>query len=285
MKALITLIDEPEGSKGFIEYVINLAGDLKTNVHLLYVENPNKYPLGTPNMTGAATAQLQVNLEERIKNARNTLERHVKDLKGQISGEVLIDISTEIDIEKSVVERMIRENQDQMVVMESPVAEGILTESSLTRNILRSVYCPIWVIPPDAGYKTFSQVIYATDYNEEDISTLLKLISLTHHFSPHITALHITDSLDFDLRVKKAGFQEIIKTKTDYRKIHVETMVEESGDDIAGLINDYATRTGADLVVLLKENRHFLERIFRSSSTNKVIKHTRLPVLVYHEHK
>jgi len=285
MKALIAMIYEPEGSKGLIEYTVKLAKDLKTNVHLLYVENPNNYPLGTPNLTGAATAQLQRTLEERVRSARTTLGRHVEELMGQIAGDIHIDISTEIDVESSVVERMIRDNEDQMVILESHGIESFWAGGSSTREIVRTVYCPIWVVPPDAGYGTFRQIIYATDYNEEDIPTLMKLIDLTRPFKPHITALHITDSADFDLRVKEAGFQEIIKTKTDYRKIHVETLIEKDTEDIAQLINDYATRTGADLIVVLKENRHFLERIFKSSSTDKIIKHTRIPVLVYHEQK
>jgi nucleotide-binding universal stress UspA family protein len=285
MKALIAMILEPEGSRGFIEYAVNLARDLNTNVHLLYVENPDNIPLGTPDMTGAATVQLQRILEERVKHAKATLGRYAEDLMDQISGKIIMDISAETDTERSVLERMIRENEDQMVIMESSGVDSFWAGRSPTRDIVSNVGCPIWVVPRDAEYETFRQIIYATDYNEEDIPTLLRLIGLTHSFSPHITALHITDSVDFDLKVKKAGFQEIIRAKTDYRKINVETLMEKDRDDVARIINDYAARTGADLIVVLKENRNFLERIFRSSSTDKIIKHARIPVLVYHEHK
>jgi nucleotide-binding universal stress UspA family protein len=283
MKALVTMIDEPEGSRGFIEYAVRLAKDLKIHVHLLYVENPNNYALGTPNLTGASAVQLQRSLEERIKHARATLGWHVDDLKDQISGEITVDISAEIDIERSVLERMTGENEDQMVVTESGGIESFWAGGSSTREIIRAVSCPVWVIPTDAMYQPFSRIIYATDYHQEDIPTLMKVISLTRPFAPRITAIHITDSVDFDLKVKEAGFQEMIRKRTDYQKIHLETLIEKEGDHIAELINSYAEREGADLIVMLKENRNFLERIFRSSSTRKIIKHVQTPVLVYHE--
>jgi nucleotide-binding universal stress UspA family protein len=49
------------------------------------------------------------------------------------------------------------------------------------------------------------------------------------------------------------------------------------------LINDYSSDIDANLVVMLKENRHFLERLFKPSSTKKLIKEAKLPVLVFHE--
>ena len=283
MKALITMIDEPEGSKGFIEYAVSLAKDLKTSVHLLYVLNPNNYALGTANLTGASAVQLQRSLEERGKHTECILESKVEGLTYRIAGEVAVDISAEIDIERSVLERMIRENEDQMVITERGGIESFWIGGSSTREIIRAVNCPLWVIPRDARYQPFSQIIYATDYRREDIPTLMKVISLTRPLAPSITAVHITESADFDLKVKEAGFQEMIKKKTGYKKIHLETLIEKEGENIPDLINDYAGRVGADLIVMLKENRNFLERIFTSSSTRKIIKHVQTPVLIYHE--
>jgi nucleotide-binding universal stress UspA family protein len=125
-------------------------------------------------------------------------------------------------------------------------------------------------------------VIYATDYNEEDIPTLKELIRLTYFNSPTITALHITENIDFDLRIKNAGFQKMLESQVDYDNIRVKALVEDQGDDMVSLINDYATRENADLIVVLKENRRFLERLFKPSSSEKIIEKANRPVLVYH---
>jgi nucleotide-binding universal stress UspA family protein len=112
---------------------------------------------------------------------------------------------------------------------------------------------------------------------------LRKLIALTHHFSPRITAIHITENLDFEVRIQKAGFQEMLHRKTSYDQVSVKSLVEETnGEDIGQLINEYASLMEANLIVVLKENRHFFDRLFKSSATKKIVQQAKIPVLVYH---
>jgi nucleotide-binding universal stress UspA family protein len=58
---------------------------------------------------------------------------------------------------------------------------------------------------------------------------------------------------------------------------------ESSNNDTAELLNDYALLIKADLIVVLKENKSFFERIFKSDPAKKIIKKSMLPVLVFHE--
>lgn len=74
--------------------------------------------------------------------------------------------------------------------------------------------------------------------------------NISRHFSPGITALHITDNYDFEVRIKKAGFQEMVQTRTDHDKISVKSLVDKNGDDMGQLINDYASLIDADLIVV-----------------------------------
>ena len=131
------------------------------------------------------------------------------------------------------------------------------------------------------SYRPFKKILYATDYNEADITTLKRLVALTKEFSPEITALHITDSKDFEEKTMQKGFKDIVAQETNYDKIHVKT--EKESKSTEEKINDIAIKIKADLIVLLKENKGFIEKIFTSSSTKKVIKKAKLPVLVYHE--
>jgi len=49
---IIALIIDPEHSNGLIKYSIQLAERLGSYLHLLYVENPDPFPLGTKNLSG-----------------------------------------------------------------------------------------------------------------------------------------------------------------------------------------------------------------------------------------
>lgn len=150
-------------------------------------------------------------------------------------------------------------------------------------DVVEKVKCPVWIIPKGADYKPFTEIVYATDYKKEDIDSLQKLIATFPHYSPNITALHITDSVDFEERVKKAGFVEMLKKQTDYKSLWVRAFYQTKHDDLTELLNEFAIKSKADLLVLLKENKSFFNRIFNTSQTKEILKTAQLPILVYHE--
>jgi nucleotide-binding universal stress UspA family protein len=112
---------------------------------------------------------------------------------------------------------------------------------------------------------------------------LKKLIGLFPDTFPGITALHITDNIEFEEEVKKSGFVERLRTQTSYPKLKVKAIYQSNHDDLIELITDFASKNTANLIVVLKENESFFERIFKPSHTKKILKNTELPVLVYHE--
>ena len=75
--------------------------------------------------------------------------------------------------------------------------------------------------------------------------------------------------------------RDMLQSKTGYQKITVKSLLEKDDENAAQLINEYALNINADLIVILKENRNFLERILSPGSTKKILKEATLPVLVY----
>jgi nucleotide-binding universal stress UspA family protein len=282
MKTLLGFIREPNESHGMITYLVELAKDLNTNLHLLYVENPSNHALATPDLSGVAMVNLQRSLKARIDEGKQTLKDVVNQMMPRIAGKVVVEITTAMGNEAIIVSEMIASDKVQMMAIANRGSDGFWWQDTLVRTMVRNIECPIWVIPENAEYHSFRRIIYTTDYHEEDIPTLQKLIDLTHRLSPQILALHITDNVDFEVRVKTAGFQKMLETKTAYNNISAKSLIEKNGEDLVQLINSYAAMNRADLIVVLKENKNFLDRIFNPSSSEKILKAANMPVLVYH---
>lgn len=282
MRTLLGYIRNPSEAQSIITYLLALSKDLNTNLHLLYLENPANHPMGSPELTGVAVANLQQSLEARIEKGKQTLQVLVDQMMPQIEGKVVVDITTAIGNEVATVGEMLDSGKVQMMALENSGADGLWWKDSLVNTMVRNLECPLWVIPQNPEYHPFRNIIYATDYHEEDISTLQKLIDLTHPLSPKILALHINDNADFEVRVKTAGFQKMLETKTAYNNISAKALIEKNGEDLVQLIHSYAAMNRADLIVVLKENRNFLDRIFNPSSSEKILKAANSPVLVYH---
>jgi nucleotide-binding universal stress UspA family protein len=282
MKKLLLFTRNYNTSQGFIEYAMELARDLQFDVQVLYIENPNLHPMAAPDLSGAAVAQLQKSMEEQVTSAKEMLEQQVHDLMHRISGEVIVEVSTAIGNEVNIIGEMVDSGRAHLVMMEGQWIRGFSLKDSFVKDLVRKVNCPVWVIPENSEYKPPEEIIYATDYNEEDIPTLKKLIKLTSKFYPQITALHITKNADFELRIKNAGFQKMIENRTGYDRISAKAFIENNGDDMVEIINSYAARINASLIVVLKENRTFLDRIFSSDPSEKIIEKASRPVLIYH---
>ncbi|MEA3461607.1 MAG: universal stress protein [Bacteroidota bacterium] len=285
MKRMLVLIKNLDTSEKLIEYVLNLARDLHMSVQLHYVENPSQYPLGVTDLNEDAVAQLQKSLEDIIVKAGKQLAYQVNTIMRKISGRVIAEVTTAIGNEITLLEEMVETNKIQMVMIEGHGSSSFTLKDEFANQIVRKINCPIWVIPENSEYRPPVEIIYANDYHEEDIATLKKIIDLTRLLSPKITALHITQNADFDLKIKNAGFQKMLEIKTGYSNIKVTAFIENNGDNMVQIINGFASRINASLIVVLKENKSFLERIFSTDSAEEIIEKACSPVLIYHTNK
>jgi len=282
MRTLLGFIRDPAKSQGFIQYLVELSKDLDSNLHLLFVENPANHALGSTGMSGVTMAKIQQSLEAQIVEGKKTLKNMVGQMMPQIAGEVVVEITTAVGNEVSIVDEMLASGKIHMMAVENTAVDGFWWKDNLVQDMVRNIECPVWVLPENAEYHSFRKIIYATDYHEEDIPTLQKLLDLTHGLSPSIVALHITENVDFEERVKTAGFQKMLETKTSYNNISAKALIERNGEDLVHLINSYAAMNRADLIVVLKENKNFLDRIFNPSAAEKIMTSANSPVLVYH---
>ena len=283
MNTLLIVINQPEKSKDFVKYTFNMAKDLQANIQVLFVQNSDYQPFVATGVTGTAKIQVEETIEENTEDAISEMKQYINELNSKTPNNLKIDISDEFPSIKWGIEKYITENKANMVVMKGQENDLHSIQDLINNDVAQFIDCPVWIIPPEANYHEYKEIVYATDYKEEDITTLNRLIKLMGHLSPKITALHITENLDFEERIRKAGFLETVQKKTSYSNINIKSVVNQKEDDIAQLINDFAVDHKVDLVAVLKENRHFLERIFKPNPTKKIIKQAELPLLIYHE--
>ena len=286
MKTLLAIINEPRESKGFIRYVAQMAANLKFGVHVLHVHTPINYPLGaTPGAMGQGSFQMQKTMEEMAENSKIVLSRYINEVSAEISGNVITGFSSEVGGTELIADQVINEGNIDMAIIESRQEESFWTQTSNNMDLISELKCPVWIIPKGEVYTPIKNIVYATDYNEEDVTNVKKLISLFQDLKPNVTALHITDSRDFNDRVKKAGFKDMLLEKVPYPSLIVKAIHRQNDDDVAQLLADFAETNHTDLVVVLKQNKSFFERLFKANHTKEILKKSELPVLVFREHE
>jgi hypothetical protein len=111
------------------------------------------------------------------------------------------------------------------------------------------------------------------------------MINFASGFPANITAVHITADPGFEEKVKGEGFAGMIREETGYEMISVKVLQQQKGEPLITELHNFALMMDADLVVLLRENRGFLDRLFHGSRSEKIARETKLPVLIYNEER
>lgn len=283
MKTLAVLLNDINGDKELIQYAAHLARDLKVSLQLLYVQVPHGYV--SHGVMDVPVAQIEANYIANAKIAKEKIDELLPQIRNEIPAAIKIDYKSEIGIPSLILDDKVSSGEIDMLLVKSSPDEAFWLQTNSNMDIIRNVLCPVWIIAPDKKYKPLSKIIYATDYQKEDIKTLKKLIDLTVPFVTEITAVHISETDDFAARIKETGFDEMLKQKAGFKDIRVKSVANREGRDITEILNEEAEKADADLIVVLKENKNFFERIFGSSFTGELIKEANLPVLVFHENE
>jgi nucleotide-binding universal stress UspA family protein len=289
MRTLLALISDRLHSEKFIRYTVGMATDLKYNLHLFYIPNPARYMLSSGTVSGTSHPlgyNLDVTgLEKERQEALKSIKENLANINDGLYEQINIEISAEAGTADMIINHLISDEKVDMVVLEGDEESDFMRLDTSGMGIINKINCPGWIIPFGSIYTQFKKIIYATDYNEADIQTLNRLIELTKDFSPEITALHITGSKDFEEKTMQLGFEEMLTMETNFDNISFKSIIDRGDKSFGEYINDTAVDIQADLIVLLKENKRFIEKIFKASSTAKIIKKARLPLLVFHENE
>ncbi len=210
MKQILTIINQSENEKALVTYMKALAVDLNAKLHLLHIQVPDSYFLATAGTTGVASAELYKKLEAHAEDVRQRLWGYANEPVDE--KDIIENVSSEVGSVKMVVDDIISKNNIDMIAIESPDQEKGFAGEELVMDVIRNVHLPAWIIPQNGVYQPPTKIIYATDYKEEDISALKRLVDQTKQWLPNITALNISNKMDYDEKVRKTGFAEMLRT-------------------------------------------------------------------------
>lgn len=286
MKKLAFLIDEIDNSKELIRFAALFGKDINAKVHVVYVQYPQFYGAqGYMGAAGSAVPPDMVQFQKIADEIKEKIAGFIKEIEAEHTGISPIKFKSETGDAAAIIKEKVENKKYDMVMLQGNAEHGFLLQNSVIMDVVRNVPCPVYIIPPDASYQPFKKIIYATDYNEEDVKTLKNLIKLAKPFDPEIIALHISNNDEFEKKLKSEGFAKMLSEKAGYDKITVKLIADKDGEDAVESLVNKAEKEKANLIVVLKENKNFFERLFKSSFTSELVKKAQMPIMVFHKKK
>ncbi len=180
----------------------------------------------------------------------------------------------------TVMTNLIEEEKDvDMILMGTKGASGVeeVLLGSNAARAARSLSRPVFIIPSETPVKKPERVVFATDFQDlSDLRALAPIKELSRHFITHFLTLHV-------LPVGKKP-SPATDTASEALKAYLEnprySLHYLENDDTVAAIDGFLKKYQADCLVLFARERGFLASIFHRSVVQKMVFHTRIPLLV-----
>jgi nucleotide-binding universal stress UspA family protein len=275
MKKIMISTDFSENGKNALQYGFELARSVGAEILIFHGYH-------VPILAGESYLNLEMDVEYAVEN-KTMFENYIEETKKYYGNSIPIKGFTQDGFDTDSIESIIDKNKIDLVIIGAHGSSG-LTGSFMGSNALRlisNLTCPVLVIPKGVVFTSINKIIYATNFQFDDLLALESLILFLKPFKPEITVTNIctnnNDLMKFEEQIE--WFKNIAGARLNYPKMVFEIIKNESV--LNGLMNDVNAKK-IDLIAMSTISKNIFEKVFHSSLVKKISSQTRIPLLVYH---
>jgi nucleotide-binding universal stress UspA family protein len=151
---------------------------------------------------------------------------------------------------------------------------------SVSSSVAQRSYCPVLLVPDDATFKPYKNIVYASYYQASDRDMVERLMGFNAAFNAHLHFVHVKEGDDDGFAADQAEIFAELFEKGD--PSFSFDMAEVENDSVAEGLSQYAHQANAELVVMATRHRGFWQNIVHRSQTKRMALTTDLPLIVLH---
>lgn len=262
-------------SANALAYALHLAEVVGASVKVLHV-----YTF-VPNPTAPFVETYMPPIDDLEKIYKDRMANFVGDAaksygkKSNISSEVLAGFAADEIIEQS------QKGGCNLVVMGMTGENFILKKlfGTISQKVAHEAACPVLLVPANAKFKDIERVMYATNHESIKKDLLQEAIDMAETFKAMIHFVNINEYVTEPNSLQDKLLDELFedsesKVAFEFHAIH--------SLDIIGELNNYAGLHQISLMAFATKQRGWFSSLFRSSLTDEMAEHTKLPLLILH---
>jgi len=154
---------------------------------------------------------------------------------------------------------------------------------SVANEVSEETHVPLLAIPEKAvlkGVDEVKNVLYATNFDDSDYSSIRKLLRIVSPFNIKLFCVHVTDKPDSpSIAAQSTSLKDYFKVINP--TMEVECNVIES-KDMAKAFMDVVKAKSINLVALTTIKRSLIFKLFNPSLSKKMLYQADVPVLLFH---
>ena len=173
-----------------------------------------------------------------------------------------------------------REIKADMIVMGTKGASNILDKWLGTNagNVMKTAECPVWIIPQNAKIEYPEKIMYAADFQEDELLATNKIMTIAQTFGSVCQVVHIHDY--FEMNVAHHLEDTVHQLKEKFGKEYFSVTNLNRANIIEGL-KTYIKKHKPDVLALAIHEKSFLSKIFFTSITEYFVQEAKMPILTF----
>ncbi|RMG21256.1 MAG: universal stress protein [Bacteroidetes bacterium] len=279
MRTLVFATDFSDSANHALQYALFLAEKLRAR--LLVFHAYHYASQGGMYLSGELVADAQEQALRTAETRMNALLRRIRQSFPSLQLSSVLRQGLPVEELLAYAKRV----QADLIIMGTR-GEGADKEGfwgSVSAAVIERADHPVLTVPPSASYKPIERLLYATNFEEKELSLPPQLIALANALKARLCVLHVQQQTEKRQEALKALFEkELGKIELASGKIEFE-VVQES--DISQALIRFSAEYGADLLCMTTHHHSFWERLFRKPITHETLQEAALPMLIFHEQR
>ena len=263
-----------------LNYALNLSKKLDASIFVIHV-------FDYPTIFDKDLKEPYINLEDKtyITQQNKLINFCNSNYEGDL-GEV--DVSFEAIENKSIINGIIEKakNLNADLIITGTKSEKLLKELLLGKTALKLIEkapCPVLTVPKDASADNIKTIVYASDFEEKDISAIYSLVHIAKPYEAAIKIVHVSKKENSYVLQKKSWFNQLLKEKIKYDKIDTEIIFSEN---IFDSLRNYLADENAGMVAMLeRDSKGIVKMLFHSDLVKKMESLGSLPLMSFNGHR
>lgn len=287
MKILVP-VDFSDCSDNACQYALNLASAFNAEIKLFY-----SYIIPTYSSSGSVLDFVEFNdfnneLVELTKQHEEEkiirFHSKIKDLikKKNIKNVILSDYQFTAGLADEEIISYSHVYNPDVIIMGIKGESGLFSNlfGGVTQYVIDHSKFPVVAVPVKSKYKSINNIVYAIRFDESDFKAIDKLMTFVGSLKVKIFFVYVCFGAKF--RVDYKNMISIRNYVKKYKDAQMAFDIVESENVLEGF-DDYMQKNRIDIISIAKQKRNFFTKLLTPSFTKKLLLHTEIPLLVFHE--
>lgn len=279
MRKILFPTDFSNAANNAFVYALHLAKEMDASLYVL-----NTYMQPVLSATHAGQPELVPEVYENYElHQFENFKKHTADLHQMADDYNLSSVPLTFLFEEGTVvvnaQRIIESEGIHLIVMGTNRADGVIDKifGSNTLGVIRGVKIPVLSVPKEAKYDGIKEILFTTLFREKDEAALRHILEIADKFAVKVKCAHVLKDKNLDIIAMTDRWQKI------FPQDNLEFVLLDMDQSIEHTLNKYIEQHRVDLLCVVKRNKSLLERLFKSSMSNRLRMHANTATLVLQE--